>query len=326
MTNQILGYNVLHNSEGFALIRLNPSGLYNFLTVENKLLTDESFLDAGPFENGFACIQRLDGKYYFIRNDGKIIPENNGFDGVWKFEDGFGRVRISENEYNFLKPDGTLLSNENYDDAEDFCNGFAEVYCEGKGCNYLKKDGTLLSRTYFPLVKTIKKYGLRFVFTEKNRWAILNEDGTIHNFAQNVSYVDDFSEGFATFSTDANMWNYIDSTGKIISEQWYLKTYPFKNGFGIIKRSVEEYNFMTRNGNPLCKEWFPKVHNFYHGVAVVGRSDGTFNFITPDGTFMSSIWFDSAGDFNRDGIASVTLNGKCYHYTIHGNMSRVDID
>ena len=82
-------YDELGTHEGFTMIQLSSSGLYNFLTPNKRLLSEESFVDAGPFKEGFAAVQRLDKKWYFLKSDVTFIPECNSFFRAYCFHEGF---------------------------------------------------------------------------------------------------------------------------------------------------------------------------------------------------------------------------------------------
>ncbi|MBO5180058.1 MAG: WG repeat-containing protein [Clostridia bacterium] len=319
MSNERFIYDVLGTDEGFTKIRLALSGMYNFLTQDEKLLSEESFLDAGYFEEGFAPVQRIDKRWYFLRADGTLMPKCNGFSRAWGFDDGVAFVEISKDlGFNFVNQTGTLISKENYSEAYQFSNGFARVHVKDKGWNFLKKDGTHLSETYFLDAGDFKN-GVAWIKTQDMRVNLIKEDGTIIIVEETIFEKSDFSEGFANIRNETYSCNYIDTNGKVISKKWFINTYPFINGFGIVLEK-KGYNYITPNGTLLCGQWFCDACYFTaDGVARVKLHNGTYNFVKSDGTFLSEKWFYYASNFD-DGFAMVILDGKYNYIKPDGTM------
>ena len=93
-------------------------------------------------------------------------------------------------------------------------------------------------------------------------------------------------------------YNYIDTNGKLLSNEWFKSASYFYNGFAVVQRGYNQYNFIDRQGKLLSDEWFKDVDYFNKdGFARVQRKDGKWNFITKDGKIISDEWFKSVEDF-----------------------------
>jgi hypothetical protein len=129
-------------------------------------------------------------------------------------------------------------------------------------------------------------------FKPNNKWKELVED--CKRRLQNgekpedvFDYCGDFSEGFAVVVLN-DKYNFINTDGKIISEQWFDNCYDFHNGFAKV--------YLNNKGN----------------------------FINTDGNILSKQWFDFCGDFH-EGFAFVKLNGKNYKIDKNGKLTISEI-
>ena len=119
-----------------------------------------------------------------------------------------------------------------------------------------------------------------------------------------------YSDGFARVKNCERQYNFIDTKGKLLSEQWFDWADNFNNGFARLQRGDGLWNFIDRQGNYLFNEWFYWVGDFHNGLARVRRGDGLWNFIDKNGKILYDEWFNDAHSFN-DGLAEVKrTNGE----------------
>jgi len=81
----------------------------------------------------------------------------------------------------------------------------------------------------------------------------------------------------------------------------------FSGGFAVVKVNGK-YNFINTEGKILFEQWYNDAGGFYYGLAKV-RLDGKYNFINTEGKILSNQWFDYVWNFHY-GFAEVRLNGK----------------
>ena len=133
-------------------------------------------------------------------------------------------------------------------------------------------------------------------------------------------WVGDFKDGFATVALN-DKYNFINTKGQLLSQQWFDCVWYFKEGFDRVKLNGK-YNFINTEGQLLSQQWFDSVRNFKEGFASVYLND-EYNFIDTEGHLLSQQWFDMAWDFN-DGFATVALNGMWYILDIEGNLTLIE--
>ena len=119
-----------------------------------------------------------------------------------------------------------------------------------------------------------------------------------------------YIEGFAAVRRGDELYNFIDTKGKILSEQWFDWIDNFNEGFARVQRSDELYNFIDKNGKLLSEQWFEWADNFNEGFARLQRGDELMNFIDANGKILSNDWLAWVGDFDN-GFAKVQrTNGE----------------
>ena len=140
--NKIFSYMFKSGIDGILIVSLNEKKWNIFDASKNMILCSEWYDFVGYFYDGFVRVQRDDGKYNFIKPDGKVLC-SEWYDYVGYFHGGFAFVRRGDGKCNFIKQDGKLLCSEWYDYVSGFKNGFAFVIGDGK-CNLIKPDGSIL--------------------------------------------------------------------------------------------------------------------------------------------------------------------------------------
>ena len=119
-------FNLLPSSKGFASVQ-RCDGLYNFIDEQGNIISDEWFRYVCHFHDGFARVKRSDNLYNFINTKGKLLSDE-WFGWCDKFYEGFVRVQRNEdNLWNFINTKGKLLSDEWFGWCDNFYEGSAVV-------------------------------------------------------------------------------------------------------------------------------------------------------------------------------------------------------
>ena len=93
--------------------------------------------------------------------------------------------------------------------------------------------------------------------------------------------------------------------------------WDFKDGCAEVRLN-NKYNFIDTEGKYLSEQWFDECWDFKDGYARVCLND-KWNYISTEGKYLSEQWFDWCGDF-QDGYAIVKLNGKQYKIDKTGKL------
>ena len=136
------------------------------------------------------------------------------------------------------------------------------------------------------------------------------------NFRLKFDWVDDFKDGFAAVKLNGK-WNYIDTEGEFLSQQWFDGVDAFNEGFAVVGLN-DKCNFINTEGQFLSQQWFDEAWGFKEGYAEV-KLNSKWNYINTEGRLLSQQWFDYAGIFKK-GLAEVNLNGKYYFINTEGEL------
>ena len=82
-------------------------------------------------------------------------------------------------------------------------------------------------------------------------------------------------------------------------------------------------NHIDHSGKLLSEEWWVRAYNFIGGVSIVELDNHKKNYLKPDGTLLSDVWFDYADSF-YDGHAFVLLGDTEYLIDREGEMEVVN--
>ena len=130
-------------------------------------------------------------------------------------------------------------------------------------------------------------------------------------------YCWDFYNGCAEVMLD-DKYNFIDTEGKYLFEQWFDDCWYFQDGYGIVMLD-DKWNFIDTKGKYLSEQWFDDCCDFHNGCAIV-MLDDKYNFINTDGKLISEQWFDDCCSFFRDGYAEVKINDGWYQIDKNGKI------
>lgn len=78
---------------------LDADGKYRFFDYGNGVPVGEAYKKVSGFSEGFAIVQREDGRMNYMRPDGSYLSKKVWFDDARKFIDGMARVQIKDNLY-----------------------------------------------------------------------------------------------------------------------------------------------------------------------------------------------------------------------------------
>jgi hypothetical protein len=212
--------------------------------------------------------------------------------------------KLSEETVKKEKSVQSLITN----DIQELTNNSNDIITICLTCNnkkkykILKSDGTILLLDEWNDVYSFEN-GFAKVYKDGLGWNFINSDGKRINDEWYV-HVDDFSESFAVVQKKGLGHNFIKHDGTYLTDEWYEWVWNFDNGLAKVKKKSLGYNFIKSDGTYLNNEWYDKVEDFYNGFAKVKKDGLGRNFINTEGQYLTNDWYDYVGDF-YDGFAVV---------------------
>jgi hypothetical protein len=116
-----------------------------------------------------------------------------------------------------------------------------------------------------------------------------------------------FNEGYAAVRK-GNLWQYIDSTGKAITESIYQDALSFHDGLAGV-RVKEGWGYIDYKGQYVIPVQFESARSFYEGLAAVGNTKGNWGYIDTKGNIVISYQYSYADNF-ENGEAKVMKGEK----------------
>ena len=182
------------------------------------------------YDENFIAVEDSSGKYGFLDGDKNLIVECQ-YMNVLGVSEQIARVVDWDQNYLFLDYSGKMISEETFQDANDFSEGFAAVEKEEK-------------------------------------WGFINTSGKIVITCQ-YDNVTEFHEGIAAVEADGK-WHYIDQRGKSVFEEEYEAALYFSEGLAAVKKDGK-WGFIDKSGNLKIDFQYEDAGNFSEGKAAVAN-------------------------------------------------------
>ena len=233
--------------------------------------------------------------------------------------------KLSEETVKKEKSVQSLITN----DIQELTNNSNDVITICLTCNnkkkykILKSDGTIILLDEWDDVYSFEN-GFAKVYKDGLGWNFINTEGKRINDEWYV-YVEVFSEGFAVVYKEGLGQNFINTEGKYLTNDWYDWVDEFYNGFASVQLKGKGWNFINTEGQYLTNEWYDYARNFCEGFAVVQKKGLGWNFINTEGQYLTDEWYNSAWEFYK-GFAVVNntdedwCNGVYYYLGTDGQL------
>jgi len=224
-------------------ILVQPAGVkeWGFADLTGNLVIDATFKKVIGFsEEGFAAFYDAKTKQFgFINTKGEPLNteikdykliEIFGF-GMKGFKDGFAAVKVGE-KWGFINTEGKLAIPAKYDKVTLFDQGYATA-----------------------------KVGEKFMVVDQNGAEFpVDIPGLVD--------VNDFSELYASFKTDADQVGFIDGHGNIVIEAKYKAAGDFHGGLAWAKNAAGSVGYVNEKGEWVIDAKFEGGKNFDPGTGL----------------------------------------------------------
>jgi hypothetical protein len=233
-------------SEG--LVGFRSGSLWGFIDLHNRsVVIQPKYSTVRPFCEGFAAVQRADGKWLFVDNRGHEIAR--AFDNVQDFHSGVA--------------------------------AFALKTARGTKWGLVSRTGKVISPAQYDSV-TMPKKG---IFSTQNGEIFRTECGDVFGFVDlrgrpisPSSYVEasDFREGMAAVAVKRNgrlAWGFIDKLGEMVIPTIFSSVnLGFINGYAAVAMRTDReprWGFIDKKGQWIVTPQFKSAYPFSNGYALV---------------------------------------------------------
>jgi len=258
-----------------------------------------------------------------------------------------GNLTCTGCRWGFIDTTGAEVVLPIYDFARDYVNAITMVKSADKWgvldsigkilipCDYDQID--FLENTDNSILKVSKeqqKYGLidtlgqvtvslmydelgefregRLAVRKGNKWGFVDKHGR-EVIPCRFTKVNNFSEGFATVKLSSK-WGIINKLGETELEFEHSALGNYADGL-VWFRGSSGKGYMDIDGNTIIEPKMSVADDFYQGVARV-KVDGKFGLINPRGEFVVRPKYIMISEFNQDGLAIASKQGKRVKYEV----------
>lgn len=236
------------------LATVGIDGKFGYINAKGEIVIPLQFDGASIFSEDIALVY-TDGKYSYINKKGDLL-----FGRSFEYADSFydGRALFSENgKYGYIDNKGKVVIEPQYKSASRFSEGLAPVVDEKSGlCGFIDTKGKLV---------------IDFLYTEaggfKDGCARMGVDGKLcyidkkgRPLLRTDMKSDSFSEGYARFTNNSELFGYIDITGQQVIACNYTYAGAFSNGLAFVCDSDGKVGYINTSGEYVIE---PKYELFY---------------------------------------------------------------
>jgi hypothetical protein len=251
-----------------------PHIIYGFMDAQGRWVVPPAYVDASPFAEGLAAVQK-DGRWGYIDAHGQWMIEPR-FELAMTFSEGLAAVE-TDGHWIFIAPTGQTVIAGPFDDAFPFHDGIAAVQL-GEQWGFVDHSGRQVVAPQF----------------EELGGAYVRELGS--------RYVPCFSEGLCAASKDSK-WGYIDRKGAWAIEPRYAEAGPFREGLAGIKElgpsGPGKSGYIDRTGAVVIAARFESAIWFSGGRAIVlaakSRAESSVRGAASDSERLVAVMIDSTG-------------------------------
>lgn len=249
--------------------------LHGISDAEGNELIPAEYKEAQPFsEDGFALVQKTDGEWIYIDEDGQTrkVPDKEYSDlGMFSGE----RASAStEGKYGYLDGDMEPVGEFVWDDLTGI------------------KDGTGAGLT-------------------DGKWTLVDDDGEAKKDDQYDDVIID-ENGFCSaqeriFVKENETYHIINTKGKRIGDLEFENARAFTEDGDAAVCSEGKWGFVDQDGELVIDYSYEDARSFRNGYAAV-CADGKWGYIDEEGNMVIDPVFTGATDFSSQGTAAVKMN------------------
>lgn len=224
---------------------------------------------------------------------------------VWNEEAVDDILEQHKGKYMLFDFSGKLLSNNEYDEVEDFSEGLACVKKDGKygfidqtGCEVILCKYECVYQFFDGLCRIMKNHKYGFIDQMGCEVIPCIYDETYH-----------FNDGLCKIAKNEK-YGFIDKSGSEVIPCIYDDAYDFSDGLCWVEKD-RNYYFIDKSGNKVLPCTYDDKGDFCEGLVCVENWDNGLKYGYKDksGHVVIPFRFDDAGEFS-EGLASVKLDEK----------------
>jgi hypothetical protein len=239
--------------EGKAKVERKEEPRFNVIDTNNKLISESWFEDIEVWHNGSIKVKR-DGKWNYIAKDGSFVFDT-WYDELEEVQYGYFSAKDSDSGREYLIDDkGNIVFGEKFLSVLPFDDeGYAIVRTE-QGYNFANKEGELVSDEFFDEVEEYDFEWREVAKVMRNKkYNLIDRKGNILSDIWFDWMEEGYAEGYLVVKRDGK-YNFLDKEAKLLSDIWFDYAIDFHENCTFVKLDGK-WNILTLYGQFLYEEW-----------------------------------------------------------------------
>ncbi|MFN4123009.1 MAG: WG repeat-containing protein [Flavobacteriales bacterium] len=311
-------------NEGFAPVKrsLRKDKYYSFINKSGKIAITGQFTEAFPFSAGTAVV-RINGRFHFLDQKGKITPIQDTFIEIDDFYGGFAVVSNfvdGKTQFGIVNAEGKTVIAPAYDFIDKVVDSTAVFLKDNKvGMLDLRVGKEIIPARYDGLFRFDR---LHYLFEENGLQGLMSLSGDIVIPAK-YHTINFFNDGVAAVRL-FNKWGFVSIYGEEIIEPQYAEVIsPFKSGEALVRRQ-DRYLLASPKDTLLLPD-YDFVSDVF-GKTLTYIREGKIGFLDLKGEELTGPQFDEVV-INEGDIffAKRTINDKDERWSLVNSEGRIII-
>lgn len=313
--------------EGFTVVRRGDEreGKRAFIDTQGTMVTDFIFDRAYHFQDGVGT-GVIDGEWYVVSTDGRILNEANGYSWILDFHDGYAGALLRGDEgrlWGLIDAAGNeVLPIRHY----GVRYAGAGLWWIGQGRNawalYAPGEPTPEEFRFYSTGTFDGDYAIVSVQDEGRRvFQLIGTDGV--PVFRTVQAIRSFAEGIVCLVTSRGLV-YLDSDGSQLNSEPFFSASPFDGGIARVSlgsnRSDQRWGILRADGSYLVEPRYDFLGAFNDDGLARYRVGDLFGFVDRGGTEITPPVYENTGEFSH-GLCAVLSDAKWGYIDTSGTVA-----
>jgi len=313
--------------EGFTVVRRGEErdGKRAFIDPKGTMVTDFIFDRAYHFQGGVAT-GVIDGQWYVVSTDGRILNDGNGFSWILDFHGGYAGALLRGDEgrlWGLIDAAGNEVLPIRYYGVR---YAGAGLWWIGQGRNawalYAPGEPTPEEFPFYSTGTFDGDYAIVSVQDEGRRiFQLIGTDGV--PVFRTVQTIQSLAEGIVCLVTSRGLV-YLDSDGTQLNSEPFFSASPFDDGIARVSlgssRSDQRWGILRADGTYLVEPRYDFLGAFNEDGLARYRVGNLFGFVDQGGAEITPPIYENSGEFSH-GLCAVLSDAKWGYIDTAGKVA-----
>ena len=304
------------NPDMYYIPVMDNNGLYRYITLDGKSITESKYARAFMFQEGRALVQNRDSLWGYIDTNGKnvaccytqglsfregvawvnkngqlkalnsdgreiaTLPEN--VISVWPFYNGLA-LFSRDGLQSYMDKNHNVIGNGTYFyDGKRFQENMASVRCDNGKYGYIDTEANFTTSCEYDFTLAFKNS--KAIVVKNGRWGAINKQGdfAIGPLDAGDTLISD--NDIFRYKRKDGKWGWLNSSGKVMIQPVYQETSNFGNSNIAPVKGDSLWGYVNKNGKLVIDLQYAVAYPFFNNRALAQFTNGQWGTIDENGT------------------------------------------